>query len=89
MMYCKAIVFEDVETAEKIIKETTPRKQKQLGREVKSFNNKIWNTVREQIVEEGNWWKFTQGKQNAAEMRNLLLETGHRMLVEVGHNAPI
>ena len=55
MMYCKAIVFEDVETAEKIIKETTPRKQKQLGREVKSFNNKIWNTVREQIVEEGNW----------------------------------
>ena len=45
MMYQKAVVFLDMETAEKILKEPVPRKQKQLGRAVKNFNPKTWNEI--------------------------------------------
>ena len=34
------------------------------------------------MVEDGNWWKFTAGKQSV-RLRELLLNTGDRELVEV------
>ena len=83
MMYHKAIFFKDFEIAGKIMKEANPRKQKSFGRKVIGFDENAWNNVKEQVVEEGNWWKFTQGKQNAEEMREMLLKTGDRLLVEV------
>ena len=79
-MYNKAIVFDDQEVAEKIALEPEPEKQKALGRKVKGFDNKIWNAKREKIVENGNWWKFTQSKEG--DLRKMLLETGGRLLVE-------
>jgi predicted NAD-dependent protein-ADP-ribosyltransferase YbiA (DUF1768 family) len=36
------------------------------------------------IVEEGNKWKFTVGKQSPT-LKKLLMETGERELVEVSH----
>ena len=80
MMYQKAIMFNDQEVAGKIMLEPNPRKQKALGREVKSFDNKKWSGKRDHIVEEGNWWKFTQPKEG--DLRKMLLKTGDRMLVE-------
>ena len=79
-MYNKAIVFDDQEIAEKIALEPEPEKQKALGRKVKGFDNKVWNAKREKIVENGNWWKFTQSKEG--DLRKMLLETGDRLLVE-------
>ena len=79
-MYNKAIVFDDQEVADKIALEPEPGKQKALGRKVKGFDNKIWNAKREKIVEDGNWWKFTQSKEG--DLRKMLLETGDRLLVE-------
>lgn len=79
-MYHKAIVFHDQETASKIALEPEPSKQRALGRKVKGFDNKKWNAVREKIVEEGNWWKFTRPKEG--DLRKMLLETGDRLLVE-------
>ena len=81
MMYQKAIVFKDQEIADKIKLEPDPRKQKALGRKVNNFDNKEWNRKRDHVVEEGNWWKFTQPKEE--DLRKKLLETGDRMLVEV------
>lgn len=81
MMYQKAIVFHDQEIADQIMLEAGPRKQKALGRKVKGFDPSKWDKEKEQIVEEGNWWKFTQAKEE--KMRKMLLETGKRELVEV------
>lgn len=82
MMYHKGILFGDVETAEKIMAATTPKKQKALGREVKGFDEKLWNQHRERIVEEGNWHKFCHPAEES-NLKKALLETGERKLVEV------
>ena len=81
MMYHKAILFNDQEIADKIILESNPRKQKALGRQVKGFDEKMWNKHREIVVEEGNWWKFTQAKNG--HLKKLLLVTLDRELIEV------
>ena len=79
-MYHKAIVFDDQEIADKIALEPEPKEQKSLGRQVKGFDNKKWKAEREKIVEDGNWWKFTQPKEG--DLSRTLLETGDRLLVE-------
>ena len=82
MMYHKAVLFQDPETAEKIMIATKPAEQKALGRQVKNFDNGKWLENRDRIVEEGNWNKFTNTKAGP-ELRDLLLGTGKRELVEV------
>ena len=79
-MYHKALLFNDQEIADAITLEPEPSKQKALGREVKGFDQQTWKEKREKIVEEGNWWKFTQPKEGRIE--SMLLETGDRLLVE-------
>ncbi|KAK4697660.1 hypothetical protein P7C71_g438, partial [Lecanoromycetidae sp. Uapishka_2] len=81
MMYHKAILFKDTEIADQIMIEPEPAKQRALGRKVKGYTDKGWKARREEIVEEGNWWKFTQYKEG--NLKQLLLETGERELVEV------
>ncbi|KAF6225706.1 hypothetical protein HO133_009706 [Letharia lupina] len=80
MMYHKAILFDNQDVADEIALEPEPSKQRALGREVKGFDGKKWNAKREKVVEEGNWWKFTQSKEG--DPRKMLLETGDRLLVE-------
>ena len=82
MMYRKAVLFEDGEVADKIMAAATPREQKKLGRQVKNFDNKTWVEHREAIVEEGNWNKFTNSKEET-QIAARLLATGDRLLVEV------
>ena len=81
MMYYKAILFNDQKTADRIILEPDPRKQKALGRQVRAFDEKMWKEHREKVVEEGTWWKFTQSKKR--DLKKLLLETVNRELIEV------
>lgn len=81
MMYHKAILFNDQKIADEIVREPNPRKQKALGRRVRGFDEEMWNKHREIIVEEGNWWKFTQSKNGG--LKSLLLETVDRELIEV------
>ena len=83
MMYHKAVVFKDADIAKKIMQSANPRSQKSLGRKVSNFEAKVWDEFKEKVVEEGNFFKFTQGKEKAGDMRRKLMETGDRMLVEV------
>ena len=46
------------------------------------FDRKKWDEHKSRIVEEGNYHKFTKGKESS-EMRAKLLTTGERELVEV------
>ena len=73
MMAEKARLFCDVESEKKILLEQNPMKQKQLGRNVEGFNQKMWEKQRYSIVKKGNRFKF---QQNPNLMRRLLQTSG-------------
>ena len=78
MMFQKAILFGDNQTAMQILKTSNPRKQKQLGREIQGFNQSTWDEEKKSIVYKGNYLKFTQN----AELLEILLTTQGTLLVE-------
>jgi len=78
MMYAKAMIFNDIVTAQKILATNDPKKQKALGREVKNFNEGIWDQYKAQIVLEGILEKFTQN----VDLQEILLATGDLEIVE-------
>ncbi|MCJ1377113.1 hypothetical protein MMC17_000205 [Xylographa soralifera] len=80
MMYHKAMLFKDTETADKIMLATRPQEYQRLGRKAKGFHRALWDQHKEKIVEEGNWYKFTENKTE--NLGQKLLETGERELVE-------
>lgn len=83
MMLHKAILFSDFGIAREILGVTSTGKKamssvKALGRMVQNFDEAVWNARREQIVLEGNLFKFRQNE----ELKEKLLETGEKMFVE-------
>lgn len=68
MMYKKAELFNDKDTAIKILATNDVKKIKQLGREVKNFNNDVWDAEKLKIVISGNVYKFTQNESLKAEL---------------------
>ena len=78
MMYKKAKLFCDDETAEMILTATKPSIQKELGRAIKGYEDAEWLQNRERIVYEGNFHKFTQNEN----LRKALMNTGETTLVE-------
>jgi len=78
MMYKKAMLFNDIETSEKILDEKYPRNQKKLGRLVKNFNTKIWSDLCYDIVKDGLREKFNQNP----EMKAYLLSCKDTFIVE-------
>lgn len=73
MMYRKAMLFNDVETAKKIMASRSPRQQKSLGRTVKPFDPNKWNESARGIVFTGNYAKFSQ---NPLLLEALLITKG-------------
>ncbi|GHT96282.1 hypothetical protein FACS1894116_13160 [Betaproteobacteria bacterium] len=78
MMYYKAVLFEDAESARLILAETEPRLHQRLGRAVQGFTHARWSEFREEIVFVGNVLKFSQND----DLWALLLATGDKLLVE-------
>ena len=78
MMHQKALLFEDIEIAELIMKESNPREQKKYGRMIKNFDKSVWEKNCLAIVYEGNLAKFTQNSDLMVSM----LSTGDRIFVE-------
>ncbi|CAF1295673.1 unnamed protein product [Adineta steineri] len=70
MMYHKAKLFNDDETAQKILEATTPGKCRGLGRQVNHFNETIWINNRTRIVSDGNYLKFTQHEHLKEQLLN-------------------
>ena len=60
MMYAKAKFFKDEETAKAIMETKNPRDQKKLGRKVKGFDAKLWDTVCREVVYTATCCKFFQ-----------------------------
>ena len=92
MMHSKAMLFNDLEAANKILQETNPRAHKRLGRQVKGFNAHVWNDNKFRIVCEIN---YAKAKHNRV-FQEYLLSTNNEILVEaspydriwgIGYNA--
>lgn len=78
MMAQKALLFNDQEIFQKILKAPSPKEVKTLGRSVKGFNETIWKENRYNIVLRGNLAKFAQNKH----LEEFLLGTFGSILVE-------
>jgi ribA/ribD-fused uncharacterized protein len=90
MMSLKALVFankkiknmdqrdENLILFEKIINSKDPKKIKEYGREIKGFDELVWEKCRYQIVVNGNYLTFLQNES----LKKILLGTGNREIVE-------
>ncbi|QQQ79819.1 NADAR family protein [Saccharothrix sp. 6-C] len=78
MMWGKALLFDDEDTAARVLAARTPGEAKALGRRVRGFVEQEWVARRLDIVVRGNLAKF--GAHD--DLRGFLLGTGDRVLVE-------
>ncbi len=78
MMYMKAKLFGDDESAVKILKAFYPDDQKRLGKLVKNFDESIWKEHRERIAHEFLYAKFSQNP----ELGKILTDTEDKTIVE-------
>lgn len=78
MMYGKAILFGDLETASNILEAVSPKEQKALGRTIQNFDEGVWGLFREGVVYTASYAKFTQNP----ELQEGLLATKGTTLVE-------
>jgi ribA/ribD-fused uncharacterized protein len=72
------MLFGDTTIADQILTASHPHRAKTLGRQVRGFDQTIWEARRYAIVVDGSVAKFGQH----AELRSYLLGTGDRILVE-------
>lgn len=80
LMYSKAKLFEpnNVNLHNEILAQTSPTKIKQLGRNVKNYNDAIWSNMRYFIMLNGLRLKFGQNPQ----IKELLIQTHPKILYE-------
>jgi len=77
-MFAKAHLFKDAVVADLILKAQHPKEQKALGRRVANYNDEVWMSRRERIVQQAAYAKFAQNP----ELREVLLGTAGTRLVE-------
>jgi ribA/ribD-fused uncharacterized protein len=78
MMWAKAMLFNDTETAKLILATTLPRDQKALGRQVRSFDKAVWDSRCIELMTTGLYAKFSQNPS----MREELLSTDDKEIAE-------
>lgn len=78
MMYQKALLMGDEESAKVILQEKNPANHQKLGRKIKNFNQELWDEKKYCIVLAGNLARFMQSQK----CRELLLATGDKEICE-------
>lgn len=78
MMYQKACLFKDTDTADKIMSVDDVAEIKNLGRKVAGYNDILWSGVRQIIVYNGLLHKFRDNE----DLRQMLIDTGNSLLAE-------
>jgi len=86
-MWEKALFFNDIETAEQILKTPNPKENKALGRKVKNFDGESWLIASYPIMVGVNLAKYGQKNENnkyyrCERAKKLLLSTGDKVIVE-------
>jgi len=79
-MFIKALYFNDLKTASKIIKTNNPAECRKLGRQVKGYNDEAWDKIRYDVFYYLNLEKYKQDRQ----LQYLLLDKkfDHKIFVE-------
>lgn len=77
-MWEKAIFFNDMESAKKILETPEPYLNKRLGRKVKGFDSERWLIAAYPIMVAVNYAKYSQN----LHLRRILLDTEDKILVE-------
>ena len=79
-MYQKCRLFDSTNNIlmQKIMNSTDPKHIKKLGRQVKNFDEDIWNEHKTKIMYDGLFLKFTQNEQ----LKKVLLNTGTKKIYE-------
>lgn len=78
LMYGKAKVFKDEEMQQAILSTNDVSMIKNYGRQVKGYNETIWNGFRQLVLYRGLRLKFSQNE----ELKQNLINTGEDILVE-------
>ncbi|MGL4760654.1 MAG: NADAR family protein [Sarcina sp.] len=78
MMAQKAKLFGDEEIYAQILETSEQFRIKYLGRQVKDFDEEVWQAQRYNIVLKGNIAKFSQNE----EIKEFLVNTGYKVIVE-------
>lgn len=76
MMYSKAVCFSDDIIAKRILKIDDVAWIKELGRQVSGYNDNVWNGMRQIIIYEGLYAKFSQNnilKERLKETKDAIL----------------
>ena len=82
MMYKKAVCFRDANIAAQILESEDVSQIKSLGRLVAGYDDNLWNGIRQIVVYQGLFEKFSQNK----DLKEKLLETGNSILAECAVN---
>lgn len=82
MMYRKALSFGDEKVATQILATDNAAEIKALGRLVSGYDESLWNGIRQIVVYEGLFAKFTQNP----DLRERLKDTGNAFLAECAVN---
>ena len=82
MMSNKARLMGDDHSLKLILAAQKPSEVKKLGRKVKPWDNKLWNTHKYNIVLEGTRLKVAQNP----DIKRILLETGDAIIAEAAAN---
>jgi ribA/ribD-fused uncharacterized protein len=79
-MYKKCLQFDPHNNTLKnnILHETNPTKIKLYGRNVKNYNEHVWNSIREKIMYDANKLKYSQNP----DIKQKLILTGNKNLYE-------
>lgn len=78
MMFTKAMLFSDIQAADRIMTEPNPRKQKALGRQIQGYVDAVWQSQAEDLMFPGLFAKFTQDP----DRKTAILATDNTLLVE-------
>jgi ribA/ribD-fused uncharacterized protein len=78
MMAHKAKLFGDNKAFDKIVKADKPGEVKEIGRQIRGFDEIKWNDRKFEIVKTGNIHKFNQNKK----LKDFLIGTADRVIVE-------
>lgn len=89
MMCLKALLFAQNDVYRKcnlkivkgIMETTEPSAIKNFGRQIKGFDEIVWNKYKYAIVANGNYLEFSQNEH----MKNILLATNQREIIEAAH----
>lgn len=81
-MYRKALSFGDEKVATQILATDNAAEIKALGRLVSGYDESLWNGIRQIVVYEGLFAKFTQNP----DLRERLKDTGNAFLAECAVN---